>query len=120
MNSRVCVDGIWSPLDCHCFPDLSSLPVLLIFCIIVSYIHVCHMHSFIVINCRVFVSFFIQLMKTFGSKRLVLSNLYRVHKAQIKKLLLFLLYLRLFGLFPLYMLQLPLNYNTNLMCIRLK
>ena len=22
MNSRVCVDGIWSPLDCHFFSDL--------------------------------------------------------------------------------------------------
>ena len=29
MNSRVCVDGIWSPLDRHCFSDLSSLPALL-------------------------------------------------------------------------------------------
>ena len=42
------------------------------------------MLSFIVINCRVFVSFFIQLTKTFGSKHLVLSNSYHVHKAQIK------------------------------------
>ena len=43
------------------------------------------MHSFIAINCHVIVSFFIQLMKTFGSKSLVFSNLYHVHKARIKK-----------------------------------
>ena len=30
MNSRVCVDGIWSSLYRHYFQDLSSLPVLLI------------------------------------------------------------------------------------------
>ena len=28
MNSRVCVNGNVSTLDRHCFPDLSSLPVL--------------------------------------------------------------------------------------------
>ena len=30
MNSKICVDGIRSLLNRHCFPDLSSLPVLLI------------------------------------------------------------------------------------------